>query len=137
MVALRFGLLIGLILTGMIRFAPQPLGSILLWSFFAVQLSIGAVRARQRMGLPLVATTLVLGAVGSLLLLGLSLFGYTLIALPLPWLIVCLLLALPGPILFFIESRRHPQEWAAWEESTRNSTVWDMLLLRHIPDLRG
>ncbi len=136
MVALRFGLLMGLILTGMIRFAPQPLGSILLWSFFAVQLSVGAVRAWQRLGLPLVVITLILGAVGNLLLLGLSLFGYTLIALPLPWLIVCMSLALPIPILLFIESRRHPQEWAAWEESIRNSTVWEMLLWRHIPDLR-
>lgn len=136
MVGLKYGLLGGLIMAYLIRFAPQPLGSIVLWSLLTVQLSVGAARMWQRMRLPLVTTALALGAVGTLLHLGLSLFGYTFLATPLGWRIVFWLLALPIPISFYIEARLHPQQWAAWEAVIRDSTVWDILLLRHIPDLR-
>lgn len=135
MAGLKYGLLLGLIMFVMVRLVPQPAGSAILWLAVAMHLSFMAMRIWQRMHLPLVTTANILAATGSLFLAVVHFLGLTYASIPLAGLVPLGLVALAGPILFHIEARRHPEKWKAWEAAMRNSTVWDMLLGRHIPDL--
>jgi hypothetical protein len=40
------------------------------------------------------------------------------------------------PLCVFAESRWHRHRWDAWKAAMENCTVTDMLLFRHIPNLR-
>jgi hypothetical protein len=44
---------------------------------------------------------------------------------------------LVGPLLLWIESRRHPDQWREWRRHMDSCSARDVLVLRHIPDWRA
>jgi high-affinity Fe2+/Pb2+ permease len=38
--------------------------------------------------------------------------------------------------LFWMERRRHPEEWEAWRRGTRSASLGELLLGRHLPRMR-
>jgi len=137
MVGLQYGLLAGLFMTVMVRLVPQPFGSIVLWFILAIHLAVMAVRIWQRMRLPYVTAALILGVGASLIHGGVSwLGGYSFFTIPIIWPILTGPLVLAGSILLYIEARVHPEKWQAWNATIHDSTVLDLLLGRHIPEMR-
>lgn len=137
MAGLQYGLLLGLFMIAMVRLVPQPFGSMVLWFILAIHLSVMTVRIWQRMRLPYVTVAGILGVGGTLILGGTSwLGGYSFFTIPVIWPILTGPLVLAGSILLYIEARVHPEKWQVWHAAIRDSTVLDLLLGRHIPEVR-
>ena len=104
------------------------------WTFL---LAVAAVLTWRRTGLKLAATAMALGAVGMVLLTRILMRTDDLFAAPPGELAAFLAAVLLGPGLLFAQSRTQPARWARWKERSEGCTAADMLLFRHIPDLRG
>ena len=132
----RYGLVLGLVMICLTMIAPQPIGSVIFWLALSIQLSFGTVQLWRRTGLPFATSAMIIGALVSFFLSWAYSRGYELFSLPLAWGIIVWLSIIAGPLLLFVESRVNPEKWKVWREASENSSVWDMLLGRHIPQLR-
>lgn len=135
--AIVFGIVNGMVIFGLGQLAPQPLGTLLLTGLVAVALFAVGVVTLRRTNFVFMGTGMLLGAVEMVALA--LLVGVGAVSAPPTdvWLLVpaaaslLVWLALMG-----LEKRRSPEEYAAWKRVTDRATFVDILLLRHIPDLR-
>jgi hypothetical protein len=135
--AAQFGLLLAVTTVVATEVAPQPHGSIILWSFFTVQLAWAARVCWRRTGLPYATAAMGEGAVVSALLAVLAATGLVFPNFPATlWAVLVLSLA-AGPILLWIESRKNPAQWRAWKNYMERVSLWDVVTMRHIPKLRS
>lgn len=132
-----YGLLLGSGFLVFARFAPQPIGSVILWGLFSVQLSWGALTCWRRTALPFATAAMMTGAVMSLCLAVLALVGRPFPDLaPESWVLFGGGVSI-GPLFLLIESRVNRDKWKQWARSMEHQTVWDIFTLRHIPRLRN
>jgi len=131
---LRYGLFVACLLT-VARFGSVAwLG---VWIFVFCQLCAAARVVWMRTRLPFMTAGSLLGAIDALLIGLLIGSGDRLTALFFSHPVPAALLVLGPAMLMFSEARFHPDTWRRLRQHGDRWTVRDMLLLRHIPDLRG
>ena len=136
-VGIQYGLLVFVTSTALTEKAPQPLGSVVFWSLLVVQFAYGAVVCWRRTGLPYATASLGVWAAGSALLALLAANGHVLPNLSSAgWVVIAAGVA-AWSILMWIESKRNPEPWRAWKRCLERATLWDVLRMRHFPELRG
>ena len=137
MAAALYGVTIGIGFVVFTRLMPQPLGSLIYWSFFSVQLSWGAMTCWRRTGLPFATAAMVTGAAMSACLAVLAAMGHPFQALaPESWVLFVGGTVL-GPLFLLIESRANRVKWQQWGRYMENKSFWDIVTGRHIPELRN
>ncbi len=131
-----YGMVLGLVFVLMTKFAPQPTSAVIWWSFFAVQLGIGARLCWRRTALPYATAAMTVGSVTSALLAVLASLGRVYPDLPPAWWPVIGTAMVAGPVLLMVESRVNRVRCNQWRAFMQRSSAWDVLWGRHIPDLR-
>jgi hypothetical protein len=130
----RYGLFVGCLLA-VGRIAPAAW--LCVWLILFCQFCIGTSVIWTRTRLPFMTAAMFVASIEALLLgiwigngdrLTTLVFGYPLLTVP---------LALAPAMLMFSEALFHPEAWRRIRQHDGPWTVRDMLLLRHIPDLRG
>jgi hypothetical protein len=130
-----YALLLGSEMVLLFDAAPQPWGSLVFWALQTAQLSVAVVR--RRTGLIISTAGGTAAALGGALALALSAAGHTWGGAPVLWKgLLCLLVAVV-PISFIAEARVHRSAWDSWTRHAETKGLWDILLLRHIPDFRN
>lgn len=135
MASALYGVFIGVAFFVFTRLVPQPVDSVILWSFFGVQLTWFSVTCWRRTGLPFATAAGVTGAVMSTCLVVLAAMGHT-FPTPEAWVVLAGGLVI-GPLFVFIESRVNRAKWAQWARHMEHASVWDIVTRRHIPYLRN
>lgn len=135
--SLMYGLFLGLSFVVLYQVAPQPGGALVWWSLNAVQLIRGAQMTWRRTRLPFATGAMLAAAVASVLICWATILGHHFPWLPLRWAVPVYALAATGPLCFVIESRVHRRQWRAWGTFMEDKGFVDVLLGRHIPDLRN
>jgi hypothetical protein len=135
--SVMYGALLGLGFLLLTRLAPQPVGSLAWWLLVAVQLSWGASITWRRTKLAFATGAMLAGAAGATVVVCAILFGHEFPRLPIRWAVPVYGLMVAGPLCLFIESRAHRGDWLLWEKHMEDKTALDILLGRHIPDLRN
>lgn len=134
--SILYGFFLGVGALLFIQAAPQPAGSLLWWGFFACQLTWGAALCWRRTGLPFATGAMAIAAATAGTLAALAAAGHTFPDLPRPWWGPVAAGLLAGPLLLMVESRVHHAKWKQWKEYMERKNAWDILLGRHIPNLR-
>ena len=131
----KYGILGGIVMVVLTMFAPQPVGSILFWSFTALHLMWGATVVWRRTVLVYWTTGMVLAAATSVMMAVLAMFGYVIPEVP-DW-ALALLLVQAGVLLalHFAERRVKRAKWDLWAKYMDDKTEWDIVLCRHVLDL--
>jgi hypothetical protein len=132
--AMLYGLLLGLLL-GFFWWAPVPPLLVLLFVLaLAAQMAVAAIRVWTRTRLAYFTVALAANAV-ILFLVGIITMrtghlgsGSTALLL--------VLSAAASLLLTAVEARSHPKEWAAWRHGVEGRSLLDLMLVRHIPQLR-
>lgn len=132
---MAYGLFLGVMFFLFHRAFPQPAGAIAWWVLLAAQLSWGARLTWRRTRLPYATGAMVSGVIGASLLVFAMVIGHEWPGLPLGWAVPVFGLMIAGPVCLVIESRRNREAWQRWHEHMEHSSVLDILLGRHIPDL--
>lgn len=132
-----YGLLLGAGFYVLTQAAPQPAGALTWWALLAAQLSWGTSVTWRRTRLPFATAAMALGAVGAALMVCATAVGYELTSLPLAWAGPVYGLMVSGALCLLTESRAHPDDWQRWAGYMEHANALDILLGRHIPDLRN
>jgi hypothetical protein len=132
-----YGFFLGLGAVLFMQAAPQPIGSIVWWGFFAGQLTWGAMLCWRRTGLPFATGAMAAAAGTSGVLAFLAATGHVFPNLPtVSWVLVGAGFV-SAPLFFLIESRVHRAKWMQWKQHMERKNAWDILTGRHIPELRN
>jgi hypothetical protein len=131
-----YGFFLGVGALLFIQIAPQPVGSILWWGFFAGQLTWGAALCRRRTRLPFATAAIVIAAATSGMLTALAAAGHVFPDLPREWWWPVGAGCVSAPLLFLVESRTHRSKWRQWRQYMEPKNAWDIFMGRHIPDMR-
>jgi hypothetical protein len=122
------------------QWAPQPAGSILLWTMLSVQSAAGLWIEWRRLRLPWLTAGGIAALLVSLVMIPLSARGLNLAtiatALPVPAVVAIWSALLCVPLSVGLETLRASPEWRAWSAHMEHTTVWEMITYRHMPDLR-
>lgn len=135
--AMMLGLLLALAGALLDLLAPQPAGWAVYWALIAAQLAWAARTCWRRTGLPYATAAMVVAGAMSAVLAGMATAGHLFPELARAWWWPLVLAGIAGPVLLQVESRAHPAEWRQWGAFMAESTLWDILTMRHIPDLRS
>jgi hypothetical protein len=133
---ISYGLFVGFTSFVFTKLLPQPAGSIILFGFWSLQLSSGAVTYWRRTGLPFMTAAMVHGAVMSLCLAVLAAIGRPFHDMTMQSWVLFVGAAISGMLLTHIESRINTSRVKQCTEFLEGKTVWDILIGRHIPQLR-
>jgi hypothetical protein len=131
-----YGASLGLGSVAVARLAPQPIGWVLWWAFLAGQLGWASVVTWRRTALPFATTAMLLGAIAAGFLALLSAAGFVLPELPLRLALPVGCLVVASSLCLFLESRVHRPQWLCWKEHMSGQSAGDIVLARHIPNLR-
>jgi hypothetical protein len=130
-----YGLWLGIAWFIFTTIAPQPLGSILLFAFFAVQLSWTALTCWRRTGLPFLTLAMAVGSTQFAVLAILAATGHVYLQSSRGWWIV-VGAAMIGVPLVLVEQRVNRAKWARLKEQTKQPSLLDVFMANHIPWLR-
>ena len=135
--AAMFGMLFGIVLAMSDRLLGPTLASVLIWSWLAIMSGRMSVLVLERTGLRLTSIGMAGGALLSTAVVIAALLGT-------PWRdLVSRYWFLVGPLVFvapglmFLDRRQHRAEFDRWSAHQEQCTLLDLLMLRHIPDLRA
>ncbi len=143
MAGIKYGLFLGPLMLVLGEWAPQPVGSIVLWALLTVQSVLGLWITWRRLRLPWFAAGSVAALLVSLAMIPISARGLNLatIATELPLAEVAAIWStiLFVPLSIGLESLRGSPEWREWSASTERATLWQMITFQHVPnvDRRG
>jgi hypothetical protein len=112
---------------------PWGVGFAAFFYFLALQLIIASILTLRRTRLWYAASAMFLGAFGAALYGTMSLLNSRTEFRTL-WLWGFFLAVM---VLFLVEGKVRPKELQAWKDHQWKCSLIDMLLMRHIPDLRG
>jgi hypothetical protein len=130
--AALYGAFLGLVMVAARGIGPAAWTP--LWIVISFQLVCLAVITWRRTRLPLMTAAQSLAALAGLSIGVLGSREYEALLLAHPVLMVAVFLVLP--LLMFSERWAHPEVWRRLRTEAERATLRDMLLLRHIPDLR-
>jgi hypothetical protein len=130
-----YGLCLGIAWFIFTTIASQPLGSILLFAFFAVQLSWTALTCWRRTGLPFLTLAMAVGSTQFAVLAILAATGHVYLQSSRGWWIV-VGAAMIGVPLVLVEQRVNRAKWARLKEQTKQPSLLDVFMANHIPWLR-
>ena len=118
----------------------DEIGSTTLWTLFwgmqAIAVSRAAQLTWQRTGLWWMSVEMAHGAIFCAALVIVHAFGYTLLALPYPWQLLFFGNAVMIAVMQFVCSREDRDKWRRWGAHMENVSLFDIIRLRHIPNLR-
>lgn len=132
-----YGFFLGIGAILLIQAAPQPIGSIVWWGFFAGHLGWAAGVCWRRTGLPNATAAMGIAAMTSGVLAALAAAGHVFPDLPIRWWVSVSAGFVSVPLLLLVESRIHQAKWRRWKEHMRPMHGWEILSVRHIPYLRN
>lgn len=140
MAGLKAGLFFVAMMFVLGRWAPQPAGSVVLWSLFSAGSAVGAWVVWRRLRLPWFTLGLIIALLVSVAMIPISARGLDLAtiadALPLPAAIAIWSALAIVPLSAGLESLRESPEWRAWAARTERATLLEMLTFRHVPAVR-
>ena len=131
-----YGVFVGAVIVFFTIALPEPLGWAICWSIFAVQLAVGAVVVWRRTGLHAMTCSFVWASgIAAVFAIACS-RGMTFedVLRRDPLLLVASISV--AAALMFSERWWHPAAWAQFKRKADDSSVFDILTFRHIPDLR-
>jgi hypothetical protein len=117
--------------------APQPGGSVALWTVLAFDLLTAAAVTWRRTGMPFATASMVSGAAQLGLMAWLAFHGHRLLDMSADRLVAFGLWIAVGVALLYLESLVNKEKWQIWKDHTERVSFWGMLLMRHIPQLRN
>lgn len=115
---------------------PHPYGLLFLFGLNAILLLRTGVLVLTRLRLPYAASSMFLGGVGFLSAMAFTLAGFTLDTLPTPAKIAYVVLGMAGVLVLHAEIWASPERWKAWGDHMQDSTLLDVFLGNHIPELQ-
>ena len=136
-VGATYGVFLAVAMFGFLLVLPHPLGAHVFFSIITAQLLAGAWLVWSRTRLPWATGSMIAAAAGSgiFAVFGISPFhsqSHSLYAL-----IGCLAAVVAAGVLDYIQARTDPSARDAWRKHMESCTLIDLLLGRHIPNLRG
>ena len=137
----KYGFFLAIIFIALTNWAPQPAGSIVLWSAITIETAVLERIVWKRLRLPWfaaggVAALIACAAMVPISTRGLDMFSMSRF-LPAPLFVLWWICWLLVPLTLGIEALRGSREWRAWSEHMEHVTLRDMLALRHIPNLHN
>jgi hypothetical protein len=136
-----YGLFMAGVMFVLTQVAPQPAGSIAFWTALTVQAAFGGWIIWRRLRLRWFGLGAVSALCLSLVMIPISARGLNLatIATELPlWAVGAIWLGvLFVPLSVGLESWRNTPEWRAWSARGERATLWEVITLRHVPDMRS
>jgi hypothetical protein len=141
MAGFKYGLFIASLMFALDEWAPQPTGSMVLWTLLAALMLRSLWVASRRLRLPWLAAGGAAGFLVSLAMIPISARGLNVasIATELPLVDVAAIWSalLFVPLCVGLESLRESPEWRAWSARTEHATFWELVTLRHAPRARA
>ena len=131
-----YGLLLGGLFATADAIASRPLW-ILLWSGEAAVIGIGAVLTWRRMAMRWLTVSMALGAIQCGMIAAVYAAGWTLRDFSLRWTYVFFPMLAAVLSLVLLSQWREAQQWREWRQRTAHIRFRDMLVFRHIPDMRS
>ena len=132
----QYGLLLGIPVTLMMTVGRPGFKAGVL-TLLALHMLLGAVTLWRRTALPYSTAADVLGCLTFLWMARNTLIAGEIVPPTVPSLAGALCTILLGTGMLWLESRVHPEAWAAWRDFMRDKSGWDIAMLRHIPNLRS
>jgi hypothetical protein len=130
----RYGVILGV--SGAAVFGMRnPTALALLFLLLSLQLLLGAFMVWKRLQLPCSTAAMLSGAATMLLFSVWSFGGQHIFERPWPELLAVAVLVANGPVLLWLDSRRHAERWEAWGRAVEGASLRDMLLFRHFRQL--
>ena len=133
----KYGLVLGLLMILLGRWAPQPAGSIVLWSALSAQIGWGLWITWHRLRLPWFLAGGVAALLASLTMIPLSArgldLGTILTELPLPVGVAIWSAILFVPLAIGLEALRNSPEWKALSARSERASLWEMMTFQHVP----
>jgi hypothetical protein len=133
--ASKFGLLLGVMLVGLDRIG-SPMLWVSFWAALAIFLDRGARVTWQRTGLWWLTVAKAYGAIECAALVVVYALGYTLLTMPYVWRLVLWGNVAVLAVMQFVAARENRDKWRRLSEHEEHSSFVDVLLVRHIPNLR-
>lgn len=132
-----YGAVLGFLTPLWVHIALQPAGGALFFGVVAIQLTIAATLTFRRTGLVFSSLAMALGAVQSVVCVGLYVAGYTPFTLPTPWIAALGIGSVIVPLVLHLDAFVNEERWDAWKDHMDDCRVRDLVMMRHIPDLRS
>jgi hypothetical protein len=137
MAGLKFGVFVGALIAILGQWAPQPAGSVALWTLVSVEAAVGLPIIWRRLRLPWFTAGAVVVFLVSLAMIPISARGLNLatIATVLPLVdVVAIWSAIVfGLLCAGLGSQRDSREWREWAACVSRATLWEMLTFKHVP----
>jgi hypothetical protein len=131
-----YGLVLAVAMFGFLIVLPHPVGARLFWSLITLQLLLGAFLVWTRTRLPLAASSMAVAAAGVAIFAALGISPIHPQSHNLAALIGCLAAGVTAGLLMTAQARATPSAWADWRRHMESCSLIDVLLGRHIPNLR-
>jgi hypothetical protein len=134
-----YGVVFAVLMFVLGRWAPQPAGSIVLWSLLSAHVAFTLWIMWYRLRLPWYSAGCVAALLASLTMIPVSARGLDLATmvteLPLPIVVAIWSAILFVPLAIGLESLRDSPEWRALSEQTKRASLWEMIRFRHVPQI--
>ena len=135
----KYGLVLGILIPLLGSWAPQPAGSIVLWSALSAQAGLGLWITWHRLRLPWFLAGGVAALLASLTMIPLSArgldLGTILTGLPLPMAVAIWSAILFVPLAIGLEALRNSPEWKALSARSERASLWEMITFQHVPHM--
>ena len=102
----------------------------------AALLVVGGVTTWTRTRLPYATASMCMGAVAFIAIAWEAGMRHTLADVVMRWMWPFLIWTVAGMAIMYVEPLANREKWAAWRRHMEGMSFGDMLLMRHIPDLR-
>jgi hypothetical protein len=135
----KYGLILGTLMILLSHSAPQPAGSIVMWSALSVQAAWGLWITWHRLRLPWFLAGGVAALLVSLTMIPLSARGLDLGTIvtesPLPMVVAIWSGLLFVPLAVGLEALRNSPEWKALSARSERASLWEMITFQHVPHM--
>ena len=135
----KYGLIVGTMMFMLGRWAPQPAGSIVLWSALSAYDGLSLWIFWHRLRLPWFQAGGVAALLASLTMIPLSArgldLGTILTELPLPMGVAIWSAILFVPLSIGLEALRGSPDWKALSARSERASLWEMVTFQHVPHI--
>lgn len=137
MAGVQYGIVLASLMMVLGEWAPQPAGTILLWTLLSLQLAVGTWIAWRRLRLRWFSAGGMAALYAAVSMIDVSARGLTMktmvIELPHSEIVAFWLAVACVPVSIGIESWRNAPAWRAFSARLETASLWDVLRFHHIP----